>query len=90
MTANHTISATFSLITYTITASAGAHGSISPSGAVSVNYGANQAFTITPNAGYGIADLKIDGASVTPSVGYTFSSVTANHRSWPRLANPWV
>jgi len=48
--ANHTISATFAINTFTITASAGANGSISPSGAVSVNCGANQAFTITPNA----------------------------------------
>ena len=48
VTANHTIAASFAIDTYTITASAGANGTISPTGAVSVNYGANQTFTITP------------------------------------------
>ena len=40
VTANHTIAATFAINTYTITASAGANGTISPAGTVSVNYGA--------------------------------------------------
>ena len=48
VTADHTIAASFAIDTYTITASAGANGSISPSGAMTVNYGANQTFTITP------------------------------------------
>ena len=46
--ANHTIAASFAQTTYTITASAGAGGSINPSGAVTVNCGADQTFTITP------------------------------------------
>ena len=49
VTANHTIAASFAIDTYTITASAGANGTISPSGHVTVNYGANQTFTITPD-----------------------------------------
>src|SRR2546425_4519647 len=40
VTANHTISASFAINTYTITASAGANGNIDPTGAVTVNYGA--------------------------------------------------
>ena len=48
---------------YTITASAGANGTISPSGAVTVSYGASQSFTITPNSGYHVADVKVDGVS---------------------------
>ncbi|MCX6345301.1 MAG: GH32 C-terminal domain-containing protein, partial [Armatimonadetes bacterium] len=63
----------------TITASAGAGGSISPNGAVSVNYGANQTFTITPNAGWTISDVKVDNVSQGAIASYTFSSVTVNH-----------
>ncbi|HXX57181.1 MAG TPA: fibronectin type III domain-containing protein [Thermodesulfovibrionales bacterium] len=79
VTANHTIAATFAVNTYTITASAGSGGSIAPSGAVTVNQGANRSFTIAPNAGYYIADVKVDGVSVGALTTYTFSNVTASH-----------
>ncbi len=48
ITSNHTISATFRRIAYTITANAGSGGSISPKGTVSVNNGSDQTFTIIP------------------------------------------
>ena len=79
MNAAKSVTATFTLRTYTITATAGTGGSISPSGTVSVNYGANQAFTITANTGYGITSVLVDGASVGAVATYTFSNVTANH-----------
>ncbi len=79
VTANHTISATFAINTYTITASAGANGNIAPSGAVVVNSGANQGFTITPDAGYHVSDVLVDGASVGALTVFTFTNVTANH-----------
>ena len=79
VTSNHTISATFAVNAYTITASAGANGSISPSGAVGVNYGASQNFTITPNSCYHVADVVVDGSSVGPVTSYAFTNVTANH-----------
>ena len=80
VTANHTISATFvALDTYTITASATGGGSISPSGAVSIDYGKDQIFSITPNIGYMITDVLVDGASVGAVTSYTFSGVQANH-----------
>ena len=79
VTANHTIAATFAIDTHTITASAGSNGTISPSGAVSVNYGANQTFTITPAANYHVADVLVDGVSVGAVTSYTFTNVTANH-----------
>src|SRR6266508_4082016 len=60
ITVNHTISATFSVNTFTITASAGSNGSISPSGIVSVNSGATTTFTMTPNTGYYLSNLSID------------------------------
>jgi len=65
--------------TYTITPSAGSNGSISPSGATTVNSGDNQTFTITANSGYHISDVIVDGSSVGAVSTYTFSDVTANH-----------
>jgi len=62
-----------------ITASAGSGGSISPSGTVSVNYGDSKTFTITPDKGYKISDVKVDGKSVGAVSTYTFQNVTANH-----------
>ncbi|MBF0560268.1 MAG: choice-of-anchor D domain-containing protein, partial [Nitrospirae bacterium] len=79
VTSNCTVAATFTLSTYTITATAGANGSISPSGATTVNYGGSQTYTITPSAGYSLAGVQVDGASVGAVTTYTFSNVTANH-----------
>src|SRR5206468_2528674 len=79
VTANHTIAASFAIDTHTITASAGANGSISPSGSVTVNYGRNQSFTITPNANYHVADVLVDGVTAGAVTTYTFSNVMANH-----------
>ncbi len=55
------------LVSKTITASAGPHGSITPSGAVSVSPGANQTFRVKPDTGYYIATLTIDGNPVPVS-----------------------
>ena len=65
--------------TYAITATAGTGGSISPSGSTSVTSGNSQTYTITPNSGYTISDVKVDGSSVGASSTYTFSSVTSAH-----------
>ena len=65
---------------YTITANAGTGGSISPAGATSVYKGNDQSFTITPDSGYKIADVKVDGKSVAITRNtYTFKNVNANH-----------
>lgn len=64
---------------YTITATAGIHGSISPSGSVSVIHGGSQSFTITPNTGYAIANVRIDGVSIGAVRYYTFENVTSSH-----------
>jgi len=79
--AAHSIAATFkaAAVNYTITASAGANGSISPSGAVTVAQAANQSFTITPAAGYAVNVVTVDGASVGAVTTYTFSNVQAAH-----------
>ena len=76
--ANHTISATFyHMITAGVQPFEG--GSISPSGGTIVNYGGSRTFTITPNAGYHVAFVAIDGISVGPITTYTFSNVTEDH-----------
>ncbi len=69
----------YEAVRYTITASAGPHGAISPSGAVGVAPGSNQTFTITSDLYYRISDVVVDGVSVGATDGYTFHSVTTNH-----------
>ena len=64
---------------YTITATAGEGGAITPTGDVSVKEGASQTFTITASEGYAIADVLVDGQSVGAVDSYTFENVTANH-----------
>jgi hypothetical protein len=79
LNSNVSVTATFNLKTYTITATTGVNGSISPSGAVTVNWGSSQTFTITPKTGYRIANVKVDGVSQGAISSYTFSNVKANH-----------
>lgn len=64
---------------YTIKATAGAGGSISPSGNVSVREGGDQTFTITPDKGYAVANVKIDGKSIGTVKSYTFENVSSPH-----------
>lgn len=64
---------------FTIAASAGANGSISPSGNVLVNQGANQGFTIAPNSGYQVSTVTVDGTNAGAVTSYTFNNVQANH-----------
>jgi hypothetical protein len=76
---NQTIHAEFALNVYSIVATAGANGSISPSGAVIVEHGADQTFTLTPNVGYRIASVLVDGINFGPVNEYTFENVTQDH-----------
>ena len=64
---------------YTIAATAGEGGSITPNGDVSVKEGASQTFAITADNGYEIADVLVDGSSVGAVETYTFDEVKANH-----------
>jgi|GEM_PF-2691360 len=79
ITGTTTIEATFAKDTYTIEARAGEGGSISPSGEVKVVYGESITFYITPEEGYKIKDVKVDGESVGAVEEYTFEDVNANH-----------
>ena len=78
VTATHTISASFSPV-YTITATAGTGGTISPSGSVQLNPGSDQSFTIAPNTGFVIASVLVDGSPVGAVTSYDFTNVTADH-----------
>lgn len=77
--AAHTISATFVKKTFSITASAGTGGKISPAGNTSVSYGDDKTFTITPNTGYKIESVIVDGVNKGAVGSYTFNDVTKAH-----------
>ncbi|MEG1908307.1 MAG: PASTA domain-containing protein [Oscillospiraceae bacterium] len=62
-----------------ISVTAGKGGSVSPAGRVSVEDGRDQTFTITPNDGYEIKEVKIDGKDVGAVSSYTFTKVTGTH-----------
>lgn len=79
VTAAHTISASFELKTYTLTASAGANGSISPSGATEITHGESQTYTFTPASGYIVDSVKLDGNYVGSSSSYTVANIDKNH-----------
>ena len=65
--------------THTITATAGANGSISPSGSVTVSHGSSRTFTISASANYHVQNVLVDGTSVGAVSSYTFTNVTQNH-----------
>lgn len=77
--ANHTIRAVFAVNTYTITATAGLNGSVSPAGVTSYTHSANAAITATPDNGYEIDSMFIDGVYTTPVPTYVFQNIVANH-----------
>ena len=64
---------------HTIRAIFGLNGSISPSGWTSVRHGWDQTFTITPDKGYAVAKVLVDGKSVGSVKSYTFKNVTKDH-----------
>lgn len=63
---------------YTITASAGANGSISPVGVTNVAKGGSQTYNFTPNLGYKVQDVVVNGAPQGPLASYTFTNVTSD------------
>ncbi len=66
------------VVTYNISASSGANGIITPSGSTSVNSGASQTYTFTPNPGYWIDSVIVNGIQVPTASSYTFNNVTSN------------
>jgi len=79
VTAGKSVAAYFAVsATPTITAAAGTNGSISPAG-TTVLAGSSQTYTITPNAGYHVDTLSVNGVLQTPATSYTFSNIQGNH-----------
>ncbi|MCP4713243.1 MAG: hypothetical protein GY869_31820, partial [Planctomycetes bacterium] len=80
VTADHTIEASFSNNTiHTVKATAGSNGTINPAGQKTVPDGNDRAFSITPDDGYAIANVKVDGYSIGPVAGCNLRAVAANH-----------
>lgn len=79
LTANHTLSATFAQLQYTIMASAGLGGTITPVGTTNLISGGSQTYAINPATGYHIENVYVDGVAVGAVTSYSFSNVTANH-----------
>jgi hypothetical protein len=77
--ANHTIDASFAIDTHIISATAGANGNINPVGNTSVAHGAGQTFIISPDAGYRVANVMVDGVAKGALSSYTFEGVTDSH-----------
>ena len=73
--------------TYSIIASSNEGGTITPAGTTNIVENGSKTYTITPSAGYKIADVLVDGASVGVVATYTFSSVTANHKIEAKFAH---
>ena len=82
VTTDHTISVTFTTLSYSVTASAGSHGSITSSGGP-YTYASTPLFTITPDSGYQVANVLLDGVSIGKSTKYSFElpnyRVSGNH-----------
>lgn len=66
-------------VQFAITATAGANGKITPEGTILLNQGGSQTFTITPDSGYVIDTLTVDGSAVAATTSYTFSGIALNH-----------
>ncbi|MDE2399779.1 MAG: DUF11 domain-containing protein [Patescibacteria group bacterium] len=76
---NISVTANFAIDTFTITASSGANGTVTPTGVTTKDYGSSQVYTITPDSGFHVADVLVDSSSVGVVTTYTFSNITANH-----------
>jgi hypothetical protein len=77
---DHIITATFQRITFLISAEAGTGGSIDPEGEINTSIGSKQTFSISPDNGYQISDVRVDNVSIGPVSAYTFNNITSNHK----------
>ena len=77
--ANHTISVSFVVDGFVISASAYGGGTIAPAGNTTVPRGGSQTYTITPNTGYVISFVQVDGVNKGALSTYTFTNVTYGH-----------
>ncbi|MCW3994802.1 MAG: hypothetical protein NWE98_01470 [Candidatus Bathyarchaeota archaeon] len=86
----HSIEAYFAIDQNIISAGAGPNGVISPKGEVAVDFGADQSFSITPNSGYHVADVIVNGTSVGAVNSYTFTNVQAAYSIFATFAKDYI
>ena len=86
LTSNHTIAATFAASQFMILATAGNGGTISDMGTTMLAYNGSKTYTITPNTGFHVSDVFVDGHSVGAVSTYSFNNVTANHIIYAEFA----
>lgn len=86
LTANHEIAATFAQYKYTVTATANEGGKISPAGVTNLIANGNQTYTITPDKGYHINNVVVDGVSMGTVSSYKFTNVNENHTIYVSFA----
>lgn len=79
VTAAHTITVVFEKNAFTISASSGNGGRISPTGSAKLAYGDSKTFIITPNNGYKVDKVVVDGVSVGAVTSYTFADIKSAH-----------
>jgi hypothetical protein len=79
VSANHTLVTTYVATTFTITPSAGAHGTFNPATPQTVAPGYNKTFKVLPDTGYHVSDVKKDGTSIGASTSVTFAAVSSDH-----------
>lgn len=79
VTADHSLSATFALDTYTIAVAPSTNGTITPAGDQTVGYGSDMTFSITPDVGYYVVNVRKDGVSIGASSSVAFTNITGNH-----------
>lgn len=79
VTENHNIEVTFKKKEYPINAASGEHGTVTPSGEISVKLGEDQVYVFTPEDGYRVEDVTVDGISVGTPYSYIFENVTGPH-----------
>ena len=89
VTKDHTINATFhyNQVIYTINATAGPGGKISPSGSITVNCGENKTFTMIPDINYKIGSVIVDGLNIGVINPYKFSDISGNHEIYVTFVN---
>src|SRR5262249_19093048 len=62
-----------------VVATAGAHGVVNPAGTTSWTYGDAPLYTFTPDPGYHVADVALDGVSIGSPASYAFAPLTTGH-----------
>lgn len=75
----HTIEVVFEITQIQISVSCGENGTVSPSGKITLDYGSSQTFTITPNTGYGIKSIKINGIEYSTEENLTLNNIVDNY-----------